>query len=321
MKFDEAIDRYLEDMRSEGRINSPHSVASYRSRLEVLADEVSNRDPSKVGLEDVNRTLRHWPHASTASHARSVYVSFFDWTMYEQIRKDNPARQTRPRRTKPPNVYRLSRGEVVALFAACQDTREARVIRIGCCAGLRNQELRGLQLRHFKRDGAIWVSPDIAKSGRQRFVPVLGELEAVVADILQTVGPQDFVIPARRTAGGNTENRYREVAHLPSTPHALRTLVKTVAQRAGIAAHIYPHLLRHAFGDHVARQAGIRAAQAALGHASISTTTGTYTGAPTLDELTSALAFFRYDQTHDQTHDSYLSATPADSPVHSSRIP
>ena len=42
--------------------------------------------------------------------------------------------------------------------------------------------------------------------------------------------------------------------------------------------------MRHAFGDHIARYAGIKNAQALLGHADVGTTQ-VYTGAPTLDEL------------------------------------
>jgi len=303
VKFDAAIDLYLAEMRSEGRINSRHTLDSYRSRLNVLGAEVGNRDPRTVGVGEVDRTLARWPNPATGQHARSVYVSFFDWAMHKRIRKDNPARQTRPRKVRPPNVYRLSRAEVLALFDACETQREARAIRIGCCAGLRTAELCGLQLRHFKRAGAIWVSPDIAKGGRGRWIRVLAELQDVVADIHENVGEDDYVIAARRPAGGMAQTTTREVPTLPCSPHALRALVKRVAQRAGIAEHIYPHLLRHAFGDHVARQAGVRAAQATLGHRSSSTTTGTYTGAPTLDELAAALAFFRYD--------SYPQAAPA----------
>lgn len=295
MRFDEAVDQYLDDMQTEGRLNSPNSTASYRARLNVLGGEVHNRDPRTVGIGDIERTLRRWPHPATGQHARSIYVSFFDWAMHKRIRKDNPARATRPRKVKDPNVYRLTRSEVVALFAACEDVRETRAIRLGCCAGLRNAELCGLQLRHFKRPGAIWVSKDVAKGGRQRFIPVLAELEAVVAEIHETVGEDDYVIAGRRPIGGDA-SRWREVPTLPSSPHALRSLVKNVGLRAGIAAHLHPHLLRHAFGDHVTVQAGVRAAQYALGHKSSATTSGTYTGAPTLDELTAALAFFRYEE-------------------------
>lgn len=295
VKLDEAVERYLADMRAAGRINSPHTDASYRSRLGTLGEETANRDPRTIGADDVDRTLRRWPHPATAQHARSVYVSFFDWCQHQRMRRDNPARQTWPRKVKAPNVYRLTRGEVVALFEACRSEREARVIRIGCCAGLRNAELRGLQLRHFKRPGAIWVSADIAKGGRQRFVPVLAELEQIVVRILRDVAEDEYVIPARRPTGGRRQPAHHEVPGLPCSAHALRALVASVGRRAAIAAPIHPHLLRHAFGDHVARHAGIRAAQATLGHTSIATTAGTYTGPPTLDELSTALTLFRYE--------------------------
>lgn len=294
MRFDEAIEEFLRDKRGAGQINSPRTEVSYRSRLDALGEDVGNRDPRTVGREDVKRTLRRWAHPNTQRHARTVFVSFFDWSMEEGIRKDNPARQTRRPKKRPVSVYRLTRGEVVALMEAARTPREQRVIFIGVLAGLRNRELRGLQRVHFERAGMIWVSPDIAKGGRERFVPVLAELEPIVEDILRTLGSADYVIGAQRSVGGRHQVLMREVPCKPSSPQSILRLVDVVARRAGIGAHIYPHLLRHAYGDHIARYAGARVAQATLGHASIDTTVSTYTGAPSLDELAVSLAGFRY---------------------------
>ncbi len=298
MRFDESIEEFLRDKRSAGQINSPRTEVSYRSRLDALGEDIGNRDPRTVGREDVKRTLRRWPHPNTQRHARTVFVSFFDWSMEEGIRKDNPARQTRRPKKRPVSVYRLTRGEVVALMAAAHTTRERRVIYIGLLAGLRNRELRGLMRVHFERAGMVWVSPDIAKGARERFVPVLAELEGIVEDILRIVGPHDYVIGAQRSVGGRHQVLMREVPSKPSSPQSLLRLVDVVARRAGIGAHIYPHLLRHAYGDHIARYAGARVAQATLGHASIDTTVSTYTGAPSLDELAVSLAGFRYDASY-----------------------
>lgn len=295
MRLSEAIEEYFCDKRAAGQINSPRTEVSYRSRLDALAEDVSNRDPKNIGRDDIKKTLRRWPHPNTQRHARTVFVSFFDWTMEEGIRKDNPARQTRRPKKRPVSVYRMTRGEVVALMHTAQTTRERRVIYIGLLAGLRNQELRGLQRRHFERPGAVWVSSDIAKGGRERFIPVLVELEPIVAAILEHVGPTDYVIPARRSIGGRYQTLYREVPAKPASAQSLLRLVGAVAERAGIGTHIYPHLLRHAHGDHVARYAGAGVAQATLGHASIDTTVSTYTGAKTLDELAVSLAGFRFD--------------------------
>ena len=58
--------------------------------------------------------------------------------------------------------------------------------------------------------------------------------------------------------------------------------------------------MRHAFGDHIARYAGIKNAQALLGHADVGTTQ-IYTGAPTLDELAAAIKGIRFAVEAEQT--------------------
>ncbi|MDT5207842.1 MAG: hypothetical protein QOF67_257, partial [Mycobacterium sp.] len=85
--------------------------------------------------------------------------------------------------------------------------------------------------------------------------------------VLRSVRPADYVIGAQRSVGGRHQVLMREVPSKPSSPQSILRLVDVVARRAGIGAHIYPHLMRHAYGDHVARYAGARVAQATLGHA------------------------------------------------------
>jgi Phage integrase family len=65
--------------------------------------------------------------------------------------------------------------------------------------------------------------------------------------------------------------------------------VKKVAARAGISAEIGTHTLRHAFCEHVVRHAGLPAAQAAMGHATLATTE-VYLGQMTFDEVALAMA-------------------------------
>lgn len=294
MTFRHAIDEFMADMRSQGRIRSDRTEVSYRSRLVAHAEDVGNRDPRTVGRDEVKRTLRRWAHPNTQRTAHAILASFYDWAMEEGIRKDNPARQNRRARKQPTSVYRLTRAEVVAMLDACETTRERRAIHLGICAGLRNAELRGVRGAHFERPGWVHVSADIAKGGRERWVPVIAEAEAVVAEIREHTGFAEYVLPGQWWANPPLNSRRRDYPTRPSSSQSLRLLVMEVARRAGIRAHIHPHLLRHAYGDHVAKHAGLRAAQALLGHVSVDTTASTYVDAPSLDELAASVETFTF---------------------------
>jgi hypothetical protein len=125
-------------------------------------------------------------------------------------------------------------------------------------------------------------------------VPVLDEAFAVIEDIRDTVGLEHYVIPARRPSNPPTNTRWREYPEKPSSPQAIWRTVADVAERAGVAAHMHPHLLRHAFEDHVAEHAGPGAAQSLLGHANVDTTDSTCVDAPGLDELAVSVHGFAY---------------------------
>jgi integrase/recombinase XerD len=296
VKFSAAIDLYVADQQRAGRINSPNTIAAYRAKLDAHCDDVSGRDPAKTGREDVKTTLRRWPHPNSQRQAHAVLTSFYDWTMEEGIRETNPARQVRRARARSVSVYRPTRDEVVRLMDAADAAgrRERWVVHLGVLAGLRRQELTGLQGRHLAHEGWVWVSADIAKGGKARWVPVLSELEPVVAEIRALTHLSAYVVPSRRSADPPHHTILLERSETRMSGSGMYQLVRRVGVLAQLGAEIGPHTLRHAFGDHVARYAGLRAAQALLGHASVATTEGSYVGRVSRDELAVSVAGFSY---------------------------
>lgn len=305
MRFSSAIDDFITDLRSQGRINSPNTEELYRRALNAHCDDVSNRDPSLTGRDDVKRTLRRWAHPNSQRQMHSIIATFYDWAIEEDYRSVvNPARQIRRAKRRPTAVFRPTREEVVRLLDTSQDDRrDCVVIHLGVLAGIRNAEMRGLQRRHFERDGYVWVSADIGKRGKERWVPVLPELEPIVEELLGTLSPTvwdpaskrwvgDFVAHSRRRGTPRPENR--DLRGVALSQNGLLKLVQRVGQRAALGAEITPHTLRHAFGDHIARYAGLRAAQAMLGHENVATTETYYTGSVSLDELTVSVHGFTY---------------------------
>lgn len=308
MRMSDAIAMYLHEMKAEGRINSAKSERTYYDLLAMHQADVGNRDPRTIGRNDIKQTLRRWDNPNTQATRRATLVSFYDWVMQEGYRKDNPARQTRPPKKRKASIFRLTGPEVLAMMDACETVEERRAVMIGLCAGLRSQELIGLKRMHFDREGVIWVSTDIAKGGRERYVPIIPELQPVVDDILATVAPAHYVLCRSRTNLEGRPPNHKRVRHIyPDKPMGANTLYRTVVRvgdRAGIPRRpsqhggktltgVNPHLLRHAFCDHVTRLVGIEVAQALMGHADIATTQ-LYRNTTTLEDTIAAVKNVRF---------------------------
>jgi site-specific recombinase XerD len=289
MRFTDAIDEYLCDQRRVGRINSEETVRTCRRVLGLHAQDTL-AGPLQASREDVKRTLARWEHPNTRVREHSILTSFYDWMLTEGYRKDNPARQVARAKMRKASITRLTRQEIEALIAACETQRERWVILLGVCTGARAAELMGFQGRHFARKGFVWFSADIAKGKRERWVPVLPELAPVVAEIRASIRADHYVVATYKTSTKVQQPRTCQISRT-----ALARIIKGVAERAGIITHVHPHLLRHAFGDHVAKHAGLRAAQALMGHASVQTTASVYVERPGLDELAVSVRGLRFE--------------------------
>jgi site-specific recombinase XerD len=288
VRFSRAVDLFVADQCADGRINSPSSEREYRGALGKHGEDVDNRDPAYTNRDDVKRSLARWSNPNTRSKNRAIFVSFYDWTVEEGWRPSNPARQTKRPRRRAPQRYRLTRCETMAVLAAVQGQRERRLIYLALCAGLRRQELIGMQGRHFRRPGWVWVSADIGKGSKERWIPVITDLEPVWAEIADSTADDEYVLPAQRFRDPGINRQRGDYALSPASEQAVWRLVKKVVERAGIAANVTPHSLRHAYCDHVARHAGLQVAQQAMGHSNLSTTE-LYLGKPTLDEIAQAM--------------------------------
>lgn len=285
VRMTDAISSFIADMRSEGRLTSPASERAYSDVLHWHAEDVTNRDPRTTSREDVKRTLRRWENPNTQANRRAILISFYRWCVQEGLRPYNPAEQTRSPKKRKTQVYRLTTDECRRMMFAATGMLERRAIHLGICAGLRRAELLGLQGRHFRRPGFIWVSSDIGKGGRERYVPLIADIIDLAVELAALDDDEYVLCGAVAGLAGKTRTRtHRLLPKRPMGETTLYDLVGEVGRRAGIAVAIHPHLLRHAYCDHIARLHGLQIAQALMGHADPSTTRG-YTGQPTLDEL------------------------------------
>lgn len=187
--------------------------------------------------------------------------------------KRRPAPRSRLRLRTPRRLPRaLTAEEVTALLGSLRTTRDLAMAGLMLYCGLRSCEVLALQVTDVDIGGR-WLLVS-GKGGKQRRVPLDGELAAILNSYLLGERPDTDVAALFVVAKGPTRGQ-------PLTPAGLRTIFRYHRQTAGVPAGA-PHALRHTFGTALA-EAGVDLAvmQALLGHAHVDTTAGYIHLAPT----------------------------------------
>lgn len=208
--------------------------------------------------------------------------------MGEGLVAENPAKQTPKVRARPTERYRLNVTEMLAMLEGVETLLEWRCIGLGVLGGFRIRELRGLQGKHFRRDGFIEVTAETGKGSKARWVAVAPGLRDVVAEVLQNVGFEEYVLPAQRWRNPPRNTERESLSNRPVSPQAITSMVVRVAERANVAGRVTSHCLRMANAKVMAKYVGVYAAKAELGHADMRTTQ-LYAGEADLDQVAEAI--------------------------------
>ena len=269
------IERFTDALWMERGL-SRNTLSAYGSDLRKFAAWLSGQ--RKRGLLEARREdlldylvalYTQGMKPRSTSRMLSCIRQFYRYAVREAwMQKDPSARIDAPKLGRP-LPKSLTEREVEALLEA-PDTDDPEGARDRCmlevlyATGLRVSELVGLRLEQVSlNQGLVRVT---GKGGKERLVP-LGEealswleqfLKVARFDILGArMCPEVF--PTRRGGG--------------MTRQAFWYRIKKHASAAGIAKHLSPHTLRHAFATHLLNHgADLRVVQMLLGHSDLSTT-------------------------------------------------
>jgi len=269
-----ALGAWLDHLRVERGL-AENTLLAYERDLRALEAHAEARarsltDLGQADLADFIGSLRDsgLGPRSQARHLFSVR-GFYRFAVREGLVARDPTENLRP-----PKAFRglpryLTHAQVDALLAAPDVTtpvglRDRAVLEVMYATGLRASELTGLTTVGVDLDlGVVRV---LGKGRKERLVPLgrparrwVKRYLAEVRDAFAAGRPSPLVFLSRR--GGRL------------TPAGLWGLVRRHAVAAGIEKVLTPHVLRHSFASHLLeRGADLRALQAMLGHADISTT-------------------------------------------------
>jgi integrase/recombinase XerD len=270
-----SIAAYLRHLEVERRL-SQNTLEAYRRDLARLSGFAAAQDRTVEALDrgDLEALVRDamTTGLSPTSAARLVAAvrGFYRYLRIHGAIAVNPADDLGAPRVFASLPRFLSLDEVEALMAA-PDTATARglrdraLIEVLYATGLRVSELVHLRLTDLQLDRGYLQC--LGKGSKERIVPLGAE---AVAWIRRYVAEGRPALARRRDSpwlfvnarGGTRLSRM-----------GFWKILKGYGRRAGIRSHLSPHVVRHSFATHLLeRGADLRAIQAMLGHADLSTT-------------------------------------------------
>lgn len=268
------LDNFLDHLWLEDGL-AKNTLESYRLDLAAFAEWLAKdtgKNLDQTGQADIQQYLAvRYPHSKPRSVSRLIASlrRFYRHALRENRIEKDPTLQIESPKLPRSLPKSLNEEEVDALLNA-PDTmqpiglRDKAMLELLYACGLRVSELVGLKVTEVSlSEGVIRVT---GKGSKTRLVPMGEEAVDWLSRYLKEARPQ--ILEKRLCDSMFVTGRAEGM-----TRQAFWYLIKRYAIQAGIAKHISPHVLRHAFATHLLNHgADLRVVQMLLGHADISTT-------------------------------------------------
>ena len=276
MKWSQSLKDYQNYLRLERGL-SENSILNYSFDVKKLMHWLEANELTISPLAISEETLQQFIYEmakvlNPRSQGRLIsgLKGFFNYLIFEDYRKTNPLELI-----EMPNLSRklpdtLAVSDIDQLIAAIdlsskQGERNRAIVETLYGCGLRVSELTNLKISDlFFEEGFIKVT---GKGDKQRLVPISQTTQKYINLYRGEIRVHLDIKPnAKDTLFLNQHGK-------GLTRAMVFTIVKRLAEKAGIKKSISPHTFRHSFATHLLENgADLRAIQQMLGHESITTT-------------------------------------------------
>ena len=256
---------------------SKNSISSYSLDLNKLTKYLIQHEIESSPITIKAITIQEFIYdvakslsARSQSRLISALRGFFDYLIFEDYRETNPLALIESPKIGRKLPDTLSVKDIDTLINTIdlgkpQGERNRAILETLYSCGLRVSELTNLNISDlFFDEGFIKVT---GKGNKQRFVPISPLTQKYITLYKNEIRPHIPIVEAHR----DTLFLNRRGKQL--TRAMIFTIVKQLAEKAGINKPISPHTFRHSFATHLLENgADLRAIQLMLGHESITTT-------------------------------------------------
>ena len=272
MAFPE-IDTFIDQLWLEDGL-SANTLSSYRNDLKGFAEWCKHYPLSlwQVQSAHVQEYLAvRFPQVKVRSINRLIATlrRFYRYALASNLVKQDPTLHIEAPKMPKQLPKTMSESQVEDLLNAPDvrtplGMRDRAMLELLYASGLRVSELVTISIAEVSTpDGVVRVT---GKGSKTRLVPMGQEAAEWIDRYLAQA--RAVILKNRLSNAVFVTNRGDAM-----TRHAFWHIIQRYALQAGIAQHISPHVLRHAFATHLLNHgADLRVVQMLLGHADISTT-------------------------------------------------
>jgi integrase/recombinase XerD len=270
----EEVVRLFLDFLSVEKALAANTILSYGRDLKkfLLFLKKEKIDWNRAGEETLVRFIHQQSRAGLQARSLARLISslksFYKFLLLDRlVKKDPTANLSSPRMWLTLPKF-LTVAEVENLLSQPDENdphgiRDKAMLEVLYAAGLRVSELIQLRPADLNLEEGYLVCR--GKGGKERVVPLGKSAALATREYLAKVRPQ--------LDKKNQSALFLTRLGDPFTRQGIWKLLQEYASRAGLAAGISPHILRHSFATHLLeRGADLRSVQMMLGHSQITTT-------------------------------------------------
>ncbi len=279
LNLPELSSRYLNYCRCQKNLNAK-TLKAYSIDISQFILFMSNTNGmlGKVNLSEYFASLHQACKPKTVKRKIASIKAFCSWMEYDEIIDQNPFNKLNIKFREPHLLPRTMSLDVIELFlkTAYQELsnstssvymhntslRNVAVLELLFSTGIRVSELCSL-----KPENINLINKTIliyGKGSKERIIQI-GNEEVLSSLINYKAAYQEQI--------QNTGCLFINRLGCPLSEQSVRFMIRRLAEKAGIPAHITPHMFRHSFATLLLEEdVDIRYIQQLLGHSSITTT-------------------------------------------------
>ena len=256
MKKEEILEKVERELKLQGKSN--HTIKAYLNYLNNLF-EFTQKHPSRILLEDIKKFLEHLSIEKNYSISSRMLAKAAIRFYYEEMLDKYSFKKLKVGKKERKFPVVLTKEEIIRIINAASNLRDKLIVQFMYTCGLRVSEAVNMKLEDLDLNDLTGTIRS-GKGKKDRNLALSPLLVETIQNYIKTKeSPSVFL--------------FSKSNGMSYSIRSFQTIIKGLAEKAGITKRVYSHIFRHAFGTHSIEDGeDIVSLQEMMGHSSLDTT-------------------------------------------------